>query len=103
MKSPFVVNCKTDEYDVYVGRPSEWGNPFVIGVHGNRSEVVLWHREWVDGLRPGPNDETPPEREYIRSSLRGKRLGCWCRDDQECHADYLAFIANPRRGGLFNR
>lgn len=103
MKHALVVNCKTDEYDVYVGRPSEWGNPFVIGVHGSRSEVVLWHREWIDGLRPGPNDETPPTREHIRAALRGKRLGCWCGKDQECHAECLARIANIRRGGLFNR
>lgn len=102
MKHSLVVNCRTDEYDEYVGRPSEFGNPFVIGVHGTRAEVVRLHREWLDGLRPGPNGETPPTRERIRAVLCGKRLGCWCKKDEECHADYLAIIANIRRGGLFS-
>lgn len=100
MKSKFVVNCRTDEYDEYIGRPSEFGNPFIIGVHGNRSEVVLWHREWIDGLRKGPNGEEPPTREQILS-LRSKRLGCWCSADQQCHGDYLAILANIRKSGLF--
>jgi hypothetical protein len=100
MSHALVVNCQRDEYDVYVGRPSEWGNPFIIGVHGNRSDVVLMHREWIDGLRKGPNGEEPPTRERIRS-LRGLRLGCWCHADQQCHGDYLAILANIRKSGLF--
>jgi hypothetical protein len=100
MKSEFRVNCRTDEYDEYIGRPSTLGNPFIIGVHGNRSDVVLMHREWIDGLRKGPNGEEPPTREQIRS-LRGLRLGCWCRDDQQCHGDYLAILANIIKRGLF--
>jgi hypothetical protein len=100
MKSALVVNCRTDEYDVYIGRPGPYGNPFIVGVHGNRSEVVLWHREWIDGVRNGPNGEEPPTREQILS-LRGKRLGCWCRGDQQCHGDYLAILANIRKASLF--
>jgi hypothetical protein len=100
MKSEFVVNCRTDEYDVYAGRPTTWGNPFIIGVHGNRSEVVLMHREWIDGLRKGPNGEEPPTRDQIRS-LRGLKLGCWCSDNQQCHGDYLSLLANIRKNGLF--
>jgi len=23
-----VVHCKKEQYDVYIGRPSKWGNPF---------------------------------------------------------------------------
>lgn len=26
-----VVHCKRSRCDVYIGRPSKWGNPFVIG------------------------------------------------------------------------
>ena len=35
-----VVHCRRERYDVYVGRPSPWGNPFVIGRDGTREEVV---------------------------------------------------------------
>ncbi len=26
-----VVHCKRAPFDIYIGRPSKWGNPFVIG------------------------------------------------------------------------
>ena len=31
-----VVHCKKEAFDVYIGRPSNWGNPFVIGRDGTR-------------------------------------------------------------------
>ena len=35
-----VVHCKKEPYDIYVGRPSKWGNPFRIGKDGTREEVI---------------------------------------------------------------
>lgn len=29
-----VVHCKRDKFDVYIGRPGKWGNPFTIGKDG---------------------------------------------------------------------
>jgi hypothetical protein len=29
---------------VYIGRPSKWGNPFVIGRDGSREEVIEKYR-----------------------------------------------------------
>jgi hypothetical protein len=29
-----VVHCKKEKYDIYIGRPSKWGNPFVISKDG---------------------------------------------------------------------
>lgn len=49
-----IVHCKRDKYDVYIGRPSEWGNSYIIGKDGTRQEVI----------------EKP--------ELEGKILGCWC-------------------------
>lgn len=96
---PLVRNQK-EEYDVHIGRPSEWGNPFIIGAHGTRREVIALHRKWVDGLIPGPNGEKPPTKKYIREQLQGKRLGCFCKP-KSCHGDYLAHVANPPKRGLF--
>lgn len=31
-----VVHCKKEKYDVYIGRGSKWGNPFILGKHGTR-------------------------------------------------------------------
>jgi hypothetical protein len=33
--------------DVYIGRGSKWGNPFKIGVHGNREEVIAKYEEYL--------------------------------------------------------
>ena len=35
-----VVHCKRARYDVYIGRPSKWGNPYVIGPDGTREQVI---------------------------------------------------------------
>ena len=32
---------------VYVGRPTPWGNPFVIGRHGDRKTVIAKYRRWL--------------------------------------------------------
>ena len=35
-----VVHCKRSNYDVYIGRPYKWGNPFTIGKDGTRDVLV---------------------------------------------------------------
>lgn len=77
-----VVNIASSEYDVYIGRPSKWGNPFVIGTHGTRSEVIEKYAEYVRG-----NSELMAAIE----ELRGKRLGCHC-SPKACHGDVLVEI-----------
>lgn len=79
-----VVHCKRQRYDVYIGRPSEWGNPFVIGPHGDRTEVIRKYEEYLRG-RPDLMAKLP--------ELKGKVLGCWC-SPQACHGDVLARLAN---------
>lgn len=37
MPHPLVVHCKRARYDVYIGRPSQWGNPFQIRHDGTRA------------------------------------------------------------------
>lgn len=79
-----VVHCKKSPYDVYIGRPSKWGNPFVIGQDGTREEVIAKYREHL--LRQ-------PELMKALPELRGKILGCWC-SPAACHGDVLAELAN---------
>lgn len=81
---PLVVHCKKSKYDVYIGRPSIWGNPFTIGKDGNRKEVIEKYKEWI---------QTQPQLLDIIKYLRGKVLGCWCAP-KECHGDILADLAN---------
>lgn len=100
---------------VYVGRPSRWGNPFIIGQpyltsptlggfrvityrepgtyeHGvvvdicaDRAQAVAWFREFYAELDEPERDVTP---------LRGRDLACWCEPSSPCHADVLLELAN---------
>lgn len=79
-----VVHCKKDKFDVYIGRPSQWGNPFRIITHGTREQVVVKYRAWLM--------EQPDLLAKI-PELRGKILGCWCAP-WPCHGDVLAELAN---------
>ena len=73
---------------VYVGRPSKWGNPFVLGRDGSRDEVIAKFRVWI---------VTQPALMSALHELRGKDLiSC---APESCHADVLAELANPKRGG----
>lgn len=80
-----VVHCNRAKYDVYIGRPSVWGNPFYIGADGTRAEVIEKFRQKVLA--------DPAMVARIKSELRGKVLGCWCAPGA-CHGDVLAQIAN---------
>jgi hypothetical protein len=110
---------KMPEDAVYVGRPSDWGNPFgaaevdgkfyVICCDGNwffetpnldaakRSAVRLFEAYLAnDGSMPGQIRDAGGAFIAIRAKeeLRGKKLACWCSLDQPCHADVLAELAN---------
>lgn len=74
-----VVNIKYDEYDVFIGRPSEWGNPFEIGKDGNRQQVIKKYEEWI---------KKQPNLMNNLYELRGKKLGCFCHP-LACHGDIL--------------
>ena len=79
-----VVNRRYDGYDVYVGRPTIWGNPFVVGKDGNREEVIDKYRKWA---------VKQPHLMKNLYRLKGKRIACWCTPEP-CHADVLAELAD---------
>lgn len=79
-----VVHCRREPCDEYVGRPTIWGNPFVLGRDGNRAAVIDKYRAWLLGQ---------PELMEALPTLRGKILGCWCAP-KRCHADVLLELAN---------
>lgn len=79
MVKTIVVHCKKESYDVYIGRPSKWGNPFEIGKDGTRSEVIEKYRQWI---------KTQSHLLKDLHELNNKRLGCWC-SPHSCHGDVL--------------
>lgn len=90
-----VVNCRKEKYDIYIGRPSKWGNPFTSKNDdksldkykvNSREEAIRKHKEWI----------TTGEGMYLLKDLdelKGKKLGCWCKP-KSCHGDTLAELAN---------
>lgn len=86
-----VVRCGQEPHDVYIGRPSKWGNPFAIGRGAStRAEAIAFYREWIKA-QPGLLADI--------HELKGKRLGCYCKP-KACHGDVLAALANEERDPL---
>lgn len=85
---PSVFNKRSESVPVnavYIGRPSKWGNPFVIGKHGTREEVIAKYRDY---LMSNSTLLASAKRE-----LRGRDLVCFCAP-LPCHGDVLLEIAN---------
>ena len=97
-----VVHCRQAPFDVYIGRPSKWGNPFShLGESTapvyvrTRDDAIKCYEEWIYGGQRAIHARLQLERptiEEIKQELRGKRLGCWCKPFP-CHGDVLARIA----------
>ena len=68
-----VVHCKKEEFDVYIGRPSKWGNPFQIGRDGTREDVIEKYAAWI---------REQPDLMGSLNELQGKVLGCWCSPEK---------------------
>jgi len=89
-----VVNIRGDKKncDVYIGRPSYLGNPFVLGRDGSREAVIAKYRAW---LAQKMLTDTPQRQEIQRlaalSKKRTLRLGCWCAP-LACHGDVIAEV-----------
>jgi len=73
------------EYDVYCGRPSEWGNPFVIGRDGTRNEVLVKY-----GLYLKANKKLARK---AKRELVGRTIGCFCIPEA-CHLEILIGVAD---------
>jgi len=80
----WVVHNRRARFDVYIGRPSKWGNPFEIGRDGTREQVIAKYEKWL---------AEQPHLLAALGELRGKVLGCWCAP-LACHGEVLARIAN---------
>jgi Domain of unknown function (DUF4326) len=84
-------NWKMPADTVYVGRPTVWGNPFIVGtemIGGEKltaAKAVALYRQYAR--------DAFDERD-LRACLRGKNLVCWCPLGEPCHADVLLEMAN---------
>jgi hypothetical protein len=101
---------------LYVGRPSRWGNPFVVGEFAPHRHRAAGHpfELYIDRHRIARVDQAvalysriitePTEHQYVghvaptvdevRRELAGRDLACWCPLELPCHADVLLRLAN---------
>lgn len=81
-----IVHCKKEKYDIYIGRPSKWGNPFEVGKDGTRKEVIEKYKKYILS-----------NKKLLNSlyELEGKTLGCWCKP-KPCHGDVLVDLINKK-------
>ena len=80
------VNRYKEEYDVYIGRPSIWGNPYSHMPNTlaefkveTREEAVAKYEEYL---------LSKPELMAKLPELKNKTLGCFCKP-KSCHGDIL--------------
>lgn len=66
----------------YIGRGSKWGNPYVIGKHGTREEVI---EKYKSDLEESMKD---PRFIDMLLELEGKDIVCFCKP-APCHGDVL--------------
>jgi hypothetical protein len=111
-----VKGWRMPEGAVYVGRPSQWGNPWRVRRHGDGCEgwaVIDCDSRVVSCWPARTRDDDDPRtlahqeavdlyteqrlasisRETIVETLAGRDLVCWCPLDVPCHADVLLEIA----------
>ncbi len=71
------------EHEMRVDRSTKWGNPFVMGKHGDREQVISMYREhlWKQ-IQEG--EVTVDEL----ASMAGMNLYCWCAP-KPCHANVI--------------
>jgi len=85
-----IVHCNKENFDIYIGRPSKWGNPFREGKDGTRKEVINKYRKYILS-----------NKELLDSlgELEGKTLGCWCKP-KACHGDVLIELIKKKKKGI---
>ena len=80
----------------YVGRPTEWGNPFRVGelsphnfkVKMDADHCVQVYEQFLEGIK-----ELRLLDEFLKP-LKGYNLSCWCKIGEPCHVDVLLKLLN---------
>ena len=79
---------------IYIGRPGCLGNPFIIGVHGNRDKTVERYGPYIK--KACYNNRNPWEKDIRKemdriielSKEEDGNLICWCAP-KRCHGDVI--------------
>lgn len=87
---------------VKIDRTTLWGNPFIIGIHGDRDTVCDAYLEWlnrwtehVEEIKIEIGARVYSNRWVVENLhlLKGKDVVCYCAP-LRCHGDILIRLAN---------
>jgi Domain of unknown function (DUF4326) len=77
-----------------IDRKSPLGNPFVIGIHGTRDQVIEQYEKWIPWAIEHVLAVNQAWQELVEIAERTDgtlELACWC-SPARCHGDVLAFM-----------
>lgn len=78
-------------------RTTGFGNPFVVGIHGDQNQCCYKFDQWiVHGTNFGNKNATPERRQWVLDNLKrlkGQNVVCWCKP-KPCHTETLVRLAN---------
>ena len=89
---PVLVNCRSEDYDIYVGRLSA-AVPWSDGEWGNRHHLRGVGRDAAVCLHAADLLADAERALHARATLQGSTLGCWCSPER-CHGEALLYISN---------
>lgn len=84
MSKTTVVNIRTTPCQVFIGRPSKFGNPFKIGRDGNREQVIKKFKKYF--CQRLKND--PAFKKSVQNLIDVETIGCYCAPEP-CHGDII--------------
>lgn len=91
-----IVHCKKEPFDIYIGRPTKWGNPYSHKPSGTlASYVVATRDEAIDAYRKWITEGEGKHLLNDLHELKDKTLGCWCKP-KSCHGDVLIELLNQQ-------
>ena len=97
-----IVNKDKKPYNFFIGRPTNWGNPFshipdslADVIVSSREESIECYRRWL--AKEDFLDLRKDKRDWILNNvhfLKDKILGCYCDISKErCHGEILKKLA----------
>lgn len=86
-----IVNKHHSKSGEYIGRGSPLGNPFVIGQHGTREQVIAKYKVWLREQIDAGNQTVLSELNRLGNKAiddKGLALQCFCYP-KPCHGEVI--------------
>lgn len=86
----FITNPETKEKKIFHYKESKWANPYKVGKKTGEYSLEESLKNYQEYLIASDLIKDVDE-------LRGKNLGCFCSQENACHAQILAELANSSK------